>query len=143
MFFFQRWKTEPALDFDLTDPNLHKYPSTLTYDPRCDVHLRSHMAKHRVQKMLRRQGLINEDGTIECSLRDYNGYRNYLHELKMKHVKRRRVIGFHISSSYSSKYVNMRRLSLYVGDSQIAVYHSIVSDGVRGKYKIHYKPQAF
>ena len=88
---WQRWKSDPILDFDLTDPNLYKYPSTVEYNSLYDHHLRGYMASHRVIKILRRQGLVNRDGTIGCSLYEYNRYRMYLHELQMKAVKTKRV----------------------------------------------------
>jgi hypothetical protein len=87
----QRWKTEPILDFDLTDPNNYKYPATKEYDSLYDTHLRGYMASYRVTKNLRRQGLVNRDGNIGCSLYDYNQYRMYLHEFQTKLIKTKRV----------------------------------------------------
>lgn len=97
----QIWKMDRILDFDLTDPNNYFYPATQEYNSLFDDHLRGYLASSHVTKLLRRQGFITRDGHVFCSLRDYNRYRVYLHQLNVRIVKQHNVRDVVVGRSFT------------------------------------------
>jgi len=85
------WRTQENFDFDLTDPNLYTYPASLRYNSLYDKTLRGYFANPRVHKHLLHHGLVTRDGRVQCMLKEFNDFRQYVHRHNIRIIKTNHV----------------------------------------------------
>ncbi|XP_062603625.1 uncharacterized protein LOC134265435 [Saccostrea cucullata] len=75
-------------EFDLTDPYCHVISNE--YQPLHDPHLKNHFNIPRMQRHLRKNGFITEEGQVICNLREFNQYRQYLRKICLLEMAKER-----------------------------------------------------
>ena len=84
----QIYKSTTSYVFDLSTPKEYITSTLMEYNSLHDPYLKSYFYQPTMQTKLTKNGFINEELDVICSLRKYNAYRHFLENEFLKMYKK-------------------------------------------------------
>ena len=97
----QLFRTSKGFGFDLSDPMMSRRPGPSDYNALNDPYLKGFMDNAAMQRRLHEHGLLSSSGRVQCSLRELNQFRNYLHSHSLKKINVKQVTDHNDSFNYN------------------------------------------